>query len=80
MNPQKIKAIVAFIRAAYTALPTWAKSLIVMVEASVIGFLMQWAANPGPITTWRQFIGAVLAAIASGFRNWLKTSPIEKTQ
>ena len=64
----------------YNSLPTWVQGLIVAAEGGAIGFLAQWALNPGPLCFKRaclkQFGGALLGAVVSAIRNWLRQSPL----
>ena len=66
----------------YASLPKWVQGLLVAVEGGVVGFLIQWGSNPGPLCLsrpcLRNLAGAIGGVVVMSIRNWLKQSPVSR--
>lgn len=78
-----MEAVKAWWNSLTPATQNFLHGLYVAAEGGAIGFLTQFLADPAPLCftkdCLRHFIGAFLGAVIASIRNWLKTSPLQKS-
>lgn len=62
------------------SLPTWAQSLVILVEGAVAGVFYNWLTNPQGLcfnkACLRNLAGAIGLAVTTAVHNWAKSSPL----